>query len=72
MEYDSSQKTLDLFGNNVTDSNQDINAAVAQSALDEATKAISQLVRRVRGSGRVTASRCRHRAHASTSPAVQS
>lgn len=49
MEYDSSQKSLDLFGNNATDSGQGgINTSVAQAALDEATHAISELVRRVR------------------------
>lgn len=48
VEYDSSQKSLDLFGNNATDSNQeDVNTNVAQAALDEATHAISELVRRV-------------------------
>lgn len=51
LEYDSSQKSLDLFGNNATDSDEGINTSVAQEALDEATSAISQLVRRVSAGG---------------------
>eukprot|EP00903_Cladosiphon_okamuranus_P020047 g18414.t1 len=48
VEYDSSQKSLDLFGNNATDFNREgINTSLAQEALDEATHAISELVRRI-------------------------
>ncbi|CAM9499525.1 unnamed protein product [Scytosiphon promiscuus] len=47
VEYDASQKSLDLFGNNVTDYDAEYTASVAESALDQATNAITVLVRRI-------------------------
>ena len=47
VEYDSSQKSLDLFGNNVTQEERFNTTAAVQTALDQATDAISELVRRV-------------------------
>lgn len=46
LEYDSAQNSLDLFGNNATESDGQYNS-LAQTALDKATDAISVLVRRV-------------------------
>lgn len=47
MEYDASQQALDLFGNNITAYDKEYAETLAQSALDDATGAISVLVRRV-------------------------
>lgn len=47
VEYDSSQRSLDLFGRNASDRQEQYNSSVAQTALDKATDAISVLVRRI-------------------------
>lgn len=48
VEYDASQRSLDLFGNNASDYDEEYTASIAESALDKATDAITVLVRRVR------------------------
>ncbi|CAM9298163.1 unnamed protein product, partial [Hapterophycus canaliculatus] len=47
VEYDASQKSLDLFGNNATDYDDEYTIGMAETALDEATSAITVLVRRI-------------------------
>lgn len=47
-EYDASQTSLDLFGNNATEYDEEYATSVAETALDRATDAITVLVRRVR------------------------
>ncbi|CAM9552656.1 unnamed protein product, partial [Ectocarpus sp. 13 AM-2016] len=47
VEYDASQQALDLFGNNITAYNEEYAETLAQSALDDATSAISVLIRRI-------------------------
>ncbi|CAM9625550.1 unnamed protein product [Ectocarpus sp. 6 AP-2014] len=47
VEYDASQQALDLFGNNITAYDEEYAETLAQSALDDATSAISVLVRRI-------------------------
>lgn len=47
VEHDAAQNSLDLFGNNATEPDEQYNTSLAQTALDKATDAISVLVRRV-------------------------
>ena len=69
VEYDASQKSLDLFGNNATDSEQEeVDTSLAQTALDKATEAISVLVRRVSAKCEVRRRRRRHGIYGSVTP----